>query len=109
MTRLLDPPITPLSAYFDPPQSCTSFCPPPPPPLAGLYRCPGNGPNCALNKGSRGAFFASREVVLSTLHPDLLKPSFPVHASLVAMAPGLEIWSCGMAELGMQAGLKGGG
>lgn len=82
-----------------------------PSPYAGLTRCPGNSPNCAVNKGSRG-FLASREVVPSAPHPDLLKPCTPPSsssynagdASLVSMALSLEIWRIGMAAEGKKEG-----
>lgn len=70
------------------------------PPYAGLTRCPGNGPNCAINKRERRlsrlpgggplrpATLTSSNLASNPPHP---APTCPSDASIVAMTPEFEI------------------
>lgn len=73
-----------------------------PSPYSGLTRCPGNSPNCPVNKRRRG-FLASREVVPSAPHPDLLEPCSPPSSSSSSLvmhhsSPWRWAWKCGELE-----------
>lgn len=108
MTRLLGRPISPLSLPSTP-SVLYLFCPPPPPPLAGLYRCPGNRPDCAVNKRSGGFLFffffppwrwSPPPCTLTSSNPPL--PHRCITRRYGTELENLEPWNGSRGEVGMQ-------